>query len=97
MFVLIKTLLFKLFKQQASKKVAGIVVEKAMQQGMAYMAKRGEQTEDDIMLLAAALNSLANKGLEDGVYPLECGQKRFNVTIRNQGIVAIQPIEASKM
>tara|TARA_Y100000034_G_scaffold698_1_gene875 strand:- start:1241 stop:1477 length:237 start_codon:yes stop_codon:yes gene_type:complete len=78
MFVLIKTLLFKLFKQQASKKVAGIVVEKAMQQGMAYMAKRSEQTED-------------------GVYPLECGQKRFNVTIRNQGIVAIQPIEVSKM
>lgn len=97
MFVLIKTLLFKLFKQQASKKVAGIVVEKAMQQGMAYMGKRGEPLEDDTLLLAAALNGLANKGLEDGVYPLECGKKRFSVTIRNQGVVAIQPIEMSKM
>ena len=97
MFVLIKTLVFKLFKQQASKKVAGIVVEKAMQQGMAYMAKRGEQHESEAIILAAALNSLASKQLQDGVYPLKCGSKHFNVTIHNHGIIAIQSIEVTKI
>lgn len=93
MFVLLKTLLFKLLKQQASKKVTGIVVEKAMQQGMAYMSKHTPNAQSEVSALIGTLNHLASQGLEDGDYPVQQGEHHYSVTIRGGGIVAIKPIE----
>ncbi|WP_440055766.1 hypothetical protein ACSLBF_06360 [Pseudoalteromonas sp. T1lg65] len=92
---LIKTLVIKSLKNNATKQAANVVIEKAVQHGKAYLESRKEADSQAINsadeLLLSLQHILASKP-SDGVYSVNIDNCRVRVRIQNGAIVHLDKI-----